>query len=289
MGGRLLTGLEAIRYQPGLDWPDAPDAEVVVVYEEHAEHTLKQLANQPKLRLVQALVSGVERWAGHLPPGCALTSARGASGAAVAEWALTMLLALTRDLPGFAAAQTTQTWDYRPTSSLVGARVLVLGMGDVGGHLARCLAPFTPNVTVAGRTARPGALDLAQAREVLPDQDAVVLTLPLAPETRGLVDAAFLNRMKPGAVLVNAGRGGLIDQEALADRLKAGCLRAALDVTDPEPLPPGHLLWACPGLIITPHIAAATHGELERLWKVAAEQIQVFLSGGVPVNLVQPS
>jgi phosphoglycerate dehydrogenase-like enzyme len=93
--------------------------------------------------------------------------------------------------------------------------------------------------------------------------------------------------MKPGALLINAGRGGLVDQKALADRLRARRLRAALDVTDPEPLPPDHPLWTCPGLIITPHVAAATHGELERLWKVAAEQIQVFLAGGVPANLVR--
>lgn len=291
-GAQVLAGLPGLRtltYRSGEPFPPGSDeAEVVVVYEDHVEHTLAGLAELPRLRLVQTLVSGVDQWVGRLPAGVALCGARGANGAAVAEWVLSALLALTRRLPEFAAAQAARSWSPCSSGSLLDARVMVLGAGDVGRHVRDLLAPLTDRVLLAGRTARPGVLQQADALRMLPEQDAVVLALPLTEDTRGLVDAAFLDRMADGAVLVNAGRGGLVDQQALVGALRSGRIRAALDVTEPEPLPAQDPLWGCPGLLLTPHVAAATTGELHRLWRIAAEQIATFLAGRIPVNLEAP-
>jgi phosphoglycerate dehydrogenase-like enzyme len=278
--------LRVLHYSDPEDLPPGyEDVEALVVSSGHVEEQLAVAARLPSLRLVQTLSAGVERWEGRLPDGVLLSNARGAHGGATAEWAITALLAVYRELPGFVVAQQAARWDPRTTDTLAGKSVLVLGAGDLAAEFRRRAEPFDASVEVVGRRARPGVHAMEEVPTLLPQADAVVVMLPLTEATRGIVGAEQLGRMADGAVLVNAGRGPLVDTDALLGELRDGRLRAALDVTDPEPLPDGHPLWSAPNLLLTPHVAGSTAGYADRAWQVAAEQIAQFVAGQDPDNL----
>ena len=277
--------IEPIRYEPGEPWPDL-DATVVVVGYESAEAVGARFAELPRLRLVQTLNAGYDQWLPQLPDGVLLSNGRGAHGGSSAEWVVAALLAIYRDLETFRSRQSQGLWLRNDTDTLIGKRIVVLGAGDLAVNLAARLAPFETEVTLVGRSARPGVRARADLDELLPTADVVVAMLPADPSTRQLVDAGFLARLPDGAIVVNVGRGGAVDTDALLAELTAGRLRAALDVTDPEPLPPGHPLWSAPGLLLTPHVAGSTTGAWERAWAVARHQLEVFAAGGTPPNLV---
>lgn len=279
--------IEAVRYRPGAPWPvDHLDATVVVVGYENAAAIGARFVELPKLRLVQTLNAGYEQWLPHLPDGVMLSNGRGAHGGSSAEWVVAALLAIYRDLARFNEHQSTGVWQPKHTETLIGKRVAVLGAGDLAVNLATRLAPFDTEVTLFGRGARPGVLALGDVADFLPGADVVVAMLPGNPSTHHLIDAAFLAALPDGAIVVNAGRGGAVDTDALLAELTSGRLRAALDVTDPEPLPEGHPLWSAPGLLLTPHVAGSTHGAWERAGAVALHQINAYAGGGLPPNLV---
>jgi phosphoglycerate dehydrogenase-like enzyme len=291
-GEAALTGLERVepvRYTPGQPWPDqASSAEVLVVPapSRDPDQLLAAMRDLPKLRLVQTLSAGTELWEGKLPDGVLLSNARGANGRATAELAMAGLLALYRQLPGFAADQAAHRWNQHQTETLDGKRLLVLGAGDLGQHLRAMAEPFGATVTLTGRSARPGVRAFDEVPDLLGDQDAVVVMVPSNEHTRHLVDTKFLAGMADQAVLVNVARGPVVDTGALLAELTAGRLRAVLDVTDPEPLPADHPLWDAPDLIIVPHVGGATDGTVERSWRVASEQISAYAAGHEPPNLV---
>jgi phosphoglycerate dehydrogenase-like enzyme len=235
---------------------------------------------------VQTLSAGFDAWDGHVPDGVAIANARGAHGRATAELAVALLLSVVRELPLFAARQRERRWKPTDSGSLDGARVLVLGAGDLGRHAAAMLAPFGAEVTLVGRTAREGVVALDDVGPLLPAQDAVIVVLPLSDATRGVVDAAFLGALPDDAVVVNAGRGPLVDTAALLDELHTGRLRAALDVCEPEPIPADHPLWDAPNLLITPHVGGDTHGHADRASRIAADQVAALARGERPENLV---
>ncbi|HEX2298406.1 MAG TPA: 2-hydroxyacid dehydrogenase [Pseudonocardiaceae bacterium] len=285
-----VPGVRALRYDADAgSGPDLPeelrDAEVLVAPMLGVPRP-ELISALPRLRLVQLLTAGYEGWEQALPEGIALCTARGAHGGSTAEWVLAVLLALQRDLPRFVRVADRCEWDYHRTGTLLGARVLVIGAGDVAQQIVRRLEPFEATATVVGRTARAGVRGADELPGLLGEHDAVVLAMPLTEQTHRLADAAFLARMPDGAVLVNAARGPVVDTAALLAELRAGRLRAALDVTDPEPLPAGHPLWSAPGVLITPHVGGSVTGAVERAYVVAAEQIAQFLVGGEPANLV---
>lgn len=276
-------------YDPGGELPEqGAGAEVLVVPPGpgYAPRLLAAMREMPRLRLVQTLSAGIEQWEGRLPAGVRLSNARGAHGGATAEWAVAVLLAVYREIPRWTADQAAHAWQPKRTESLDGKRVLILGAGDLGTRLRAMLLPFGTSVTMAARTPRDGVHGAGQVPGLLARQDAVVVMVPYNDETHHLVDKAFLGRMPDGAVLVNAARGAVVDTGALLDELNAGRLRAALDVTDPEPLPADHPLWDAPGVLITPHVGGNTLGVTERGWAVAAAQIAAFAAGRRPDNLV---
>jgi phosphoglycerate dehydrogenase-like enzyme len=283
-----VPGVRAVRYDPAADLPaGAGDAEVLVPPFLATAEAVELVGRLPSLRLVQLLTAGAELWVGALPDGVALSDCRGAHGGATAEWIVAVLLAVQRELPGFVRAQERGAWTQHVTGELAGARVLVVGAGDVAEHTARRLAPFDVTTTLVGRRARDGVHGVDELPDLLPHRDACVVVVPLTGGTRGLVDARFLAAMPDGAVLVNAARGPVVDTGALTAELASGRLRAALDVTDPEPLPPGHPLWSVPGLLLTPHVGGSVPGALRRAYRVVAEQVAVFASGAEPPNLVR--
>lgn len=253
---------------------------------ENAEAIGARFGELPELRLVQTLNAGYEQWLPHLPDGVVLSNGRGAHGGSSAEWVVAALLAIYRELASFRERQAAGVWRPRDTETLIGKRIVILGAGDLAANLAARLAPFETEVTLVGRHARPGVIALDDVGEVLPSADAVVAMLPGTEATHHLIDAAFLSRLRDGAVVVNVGRGGAVDTDALLAELTAGRLRAALDVTEPEPLPAGHPLWSAPGLLLTPHVAGSTEGAWDRAWRIALHQIDVFAGGGRPPNQV---
>jgi len=240
----------------------------------------------PNLRLVQLLSAGAEKFVGRLPEGVVLCNARGAHTPATAEWAVTATLAAQRGIPFFVREQEAGRWSFGTHRSLVGARVLVVGAGDIGQTIGRMLAGFDVDLTYVARTARDGVRSTAELPELLPHTDVVILVVPVTPETRGLVDADFLAAMPDGALLVNAARGVVVDTDALVGELTSGRLRAALDVTEPEPLPAGHPLWSAPGLLLTPHVGGEVPQTGERAAVTVVDQLRRILAGEPLVNVV---
>jgi phosphoglycerate dehydrogenase-like enzyme len=240
----------------------------------------------PRLRLVQLLSAGAENFAGRLPEGVLLCNARGAHTPSTAEWVVAATLAALRGIPAFVRDQDAGRWSPATHSSLVGARVLIVGAGDIGRTIGRMLTGFDVELTYVARTAREGVSSTAELPQLLPNADVVVVVVPVTPETTGLVDAGFLAAMKDGALLVNAARGVVVDTAALLAELGTGRLRAALDVTDPEPLPAGHPLWSAPGLLLTPHVAGNVPQANARAEAAVTEQIGRILAGESLANVV---
>ncbi len=244
------------------------------------------LGSLPGLQLVQLLTAGAEQFVDRLPEGVVLCNARGAHTPSTAEWVLTAVLAAQRGFPHFVREQAARRWSFSVQRSLVGARVLVVGAGDIGRAVGRMLDGFDVELTFVARTARDGVRSVDELPALLPHADVVVLLVPVTPETVGLVDAAFLAAMPDGALLVNAARGVVVDTDALVAELAGGRLRAALDVTDPEPLPPGHPLWDAPGLLLTPHVGGAVPATDARAAETVTGQVRRVLAGEPLVNVV---
>jgi phosphoglycerate dehydrogenase-like enzyme len=240
----------------------------------------------PRLKLVQLLSAGAELFVDRLPDGVLLCNARGAHTPSTAEWAVTATLAVLRGIPFFVREQEAGRWTFGTHSSLVGARVLLVGAGDIAQAIGRMMAGFDAELTYVGRSAREGVHSTAELPELLPQADVVIVIVPVTPETTGMVDAGFLSAMKDGALLVNAARGVVVDTGALLAELTSGRLRAALDVTDPEPLPGGHPLWSAPGLLLTPHVGGAVPETNARAAAAVVEQVTRILAGEPPANVV---
>jgi phosphoglycerate dehydrogenase-like enzyme len=241
----------------------------------------------PELRLVQLLNAGAENFVGRLPEGVVLCNARGAHTPATAEWAVAATLAAQRGIPFFVREQDAGRWSPSTHRTLVGARVLVVGAGDIGVTIGRMLAGFDVELTYVARTARDGVHAVSELPDLLPTADVVILIVPVTPETIGMVDAAFLAAMQDGALLVNAARGVVVDTDALLAELGRGRLRAALDVTDPEPLPEGHPLWSAPGLLLTPHVGGAVPDTNDRAAAAVTQQVRRVLAGEPLANVVE--
>ena len=239
-----------------------------------------------RLRVVQALTAGVDKLQPYVPDSAVLCNARGAHDASTAEWVLAAMLGALRELPFFAREQAAGRWTYQDTDQLAEKTVLIVGYGAIGAAVEQRLAGFEVDVLRVARGPRPGVAGLDELPALLSAADVVVLLVPFTPETKGMADAAFLSRMKDGALLVNAARGAVVDTAALSAEVASGRLRAALDVTDPEPLPPSHELWTLPGVFITPHVAASTPVSTRRVVRLVREQAEAYLRGDPLRNVI---
>jgi phosphoglycerate dehydrogenase-like enzyme len=279
--------IRAHRFDPadGLPSGEATDAQVLVP-RGGGELPAEVLDALPRLRLVQLMSAGAEKFVGRLPGRVTLCNARGAHTPSTAEWAVTAMLAAQRGIPHFTREQDAGRWAPRTEHSMVGARVLVVGAGDIGRTIGRMLSGFDVELTFVARTARNGVRSTDELPELLPHADVVVLIVPVTPQTTGMVDAAFLAAMADDALLVNAARGVVVDTDALLAELTSGRLRAAVDVTDPEPLPEGHPLWSAPNLLLTPHVAGAVPDTNARATAAVTEQLTRVLAGEPLRNVV---
>jgi phosphoglycerate dehydrogenase-like enzyme len=286
MGG-LPGGMIADVWTGGEELPDsAGEVEVVVLPFGMTAARMPVLAKLPRLRLIQLMSAGAEQALPFVPAGVTLCNARGAHDPAVAEWIAAVILAQVRMLPGFLTAQQAGTWAPATSEPLAGQTVLIVGYGSIGQAVERMLVPFGVTVERVARHARPGVSTMDDLPAMLARAGIVVLLVPVTPATTGLVDARFLSRMRDHALLVNAARGSIVDTGALLAELQSGRLRAALDVTDPEPLPEGHPLWSAPGLLLTPHVAGATTDGVPRAMVIVRDQLARYAAGEPLLNVV---
>ncbi len=262
------------------------------------------------VRLVLSMMAGTEWIPGTVGPHVTICNAHGAHNISTAEWTVSAILAMLKHFPLFLDIQRSGIWrrrkeataeyenlsgDRRPLhppvmlEELTGKRVLLVGYGAIGKEIERMLAPFRVDVTRVARTARTEPLvhPVSELDALLPNADVIVLILPLTEESRGLIGALQFDRMRQGALLVNAARGPIVQTDALVSALNSGKIRAAIDVTDPEPLPEGHPLWRCPNLLITPHIGGSSPEFAPRSLRVAADELRRYMNGEPLQNVVQ--
>lgn len=260
------------------------------------------------VKVVQSMMAGVDWILPWLPKDVVLCDGRGIHDISTSEWVVSAILAsykrlhLYRDMQsrhewggqasvsdGFLNESGVQVGQYRILSEdLFGKSVLIVGYGSIGSAIESRLTPFGVTVTRIARRARkaPRVHSVDQLAELLPQADIVIAIVPFTPETHKLFGARELSLMKPGALLVNAARGPVVDTPALLDALNQHRIRAALDVTDPEPLPPDHPLWAAPNCLITPHVAGSTPDFIHRAFHFGAAQVRRYLAGDPLENQV---
>ena len=292
MGG-LPGGMTADVWAGGEDLPDSADeVEFVVLPFGTPRSRLPVFGKLPRLRVIQLMSAGADHVLAYVPPGVTLCTARGAHDPAVAEWIMAVILGQVRLLPRFVAAQQAGTWDPAVSEPLAGRTVLIVGYGSIGEAVERLLVPFGVTVErVARRARRVDQQDVAGVDDLpalLPRADIVILLVPVTPATTRLVDARFLGLMRDRALLVNAARGAIVDTGALLAELSSGRLLAALDVTDPEPLPAGHPLWSAPGLLLTPHVAGLSTDAIPRARDIVKDQLARYAAGEPLRNVVGP-
>ena len=251
-----------------------------------ATRTLQLLPRMPALRAIQTLSAGVDWLLPSVPPGVTVCDARGTRDTTVAEWVLAVILASRRDLPELRDRQREHRWEWKRSRELAASRVMILGYGSIGAAVEARLAPFGVELVRVARRARPGVHSVDELPSLLAIVETVIVLLPLTPATTGLLDAGMLARLPAGALLVNAARGPIVDTRALLGLLQAGRLTAALDVTDPEPLPPDHPLWGAPGVLLTPHLAGDSVAAERRAFALVGEQVRRYARGEQLVNIV---
>ena len=259
------------------------------------------------VRVVQSQYAGVDAFLSFIPPGATLCDAQGVHDIPVAEWIVTAILASLKYIPFYVHIQAAGDWKQRLEAEklylgtypgaqpmtppaladeLAGKTALIVGYGSIGRATEERLKPFDVNIVRLGRRRRDGVEPEDRLDDLLPQADIVILLLPLTAQTRGLINRKRLAAMKHGSLLVNAARGPVLDTDALVEALQSGRIHAAVDVTDPEPLPVGHPLWSAPNLFITPHIAGSSPGMMDRVMRLIGDQCRRYLAGEPLAHIV---
>ncbi|HEX3967797.1 MAG TPA: 2-hydroxyacid dehydrogenase [Edaphobacter sp.] len=260
------------------------------------------------VRAVQSMMAGVDWITPWLPKEIVLCDGRGLHDISASEWVLTAILTSLKRFPYYRDMQLQREWKGQASvpdgfmkvvgaqvgqyavlgDDLAGKTVLIIGYGSIGAAIEARLAPFDVKIVRLARSARqnPQVFSVSDLRRLLPEADVVVAIVPLTAETRGLIGAAELSLMKPGALLVNAARGPVVAAEALLEALQQHRIRAVLDVTDPEPLPAENPLWTAPNCMITPHVGGSTPEFIHRAFRFGADQVRRFIDGEELKNVV---
>jgi phosphoglycerate dehydrogenase-like enzyme len=262
------------------------------------------------VKLIISMLAGTE-WIPPLAgPHVTICNAQGAHNVATAEWVVAAIFATLKYFPLYLDVQRSGVWKRRfeavahyaaitgdatpfhppvMLEELAGKRVLLVGYGEIGKEIEHMLAPFRVALTRVARSARlePKVHAAAEIDALIPAADIIILIVPSTDETRGLIGSAQFALMRQGALLVNAARGPVVNTDALVESLSAGKIRAAIDVTDPEPLPDGHPLWNCPNLLITPHVAASSPQFAPNALRNAADELRRYIDGEPLHSVVQ--
>jgi phosphoglycerate dehydrogenase-like enzyme len=299
--------VELISLPEKLDYDVDIDVWIPDPYPTRAQRIVPRLHG---VRLVLSLMAGTEWIPGAMGPHVTICNAHGAHNISTGEWTLSAILAMLKYIPLYLDVQRSGEWKrrfeapahyaritgdtqphYPPVmqEELTGRSVLLVGYGAIGKEIERMLAPFAADITRIARTARvnPRVHGINELDLLIPNAQIIVLILPSNAETRHLISTRQLELMKQGTLLVNAARGPVVDTDALVHALNAGHIRAAVDVTDPEPLPLGHPLWKCPNLLITPHIGGSSTQFAPRSIKTAELELRRYIAGEPLRNVVQ--
>lgn len=274
----------------------------------NAQETFQRLRG---VKVVQSMMAGIDWIAPWLPKDVILCDGRGIHDISASEWVLAAILASMKRFPHYRDMQTAQVWRGQAAETggflnesgpqigqykvlgddLAGKTVLIVGYGSIGAAIEARLAPFGVDILRVARSARsrPEVARVGELDRLLPKADIVVAIVPLTPETEGMIGAKQIGLMKHGALLVNAARGPVVDTVALVEALNQHRICAALDVTDPEPLPAGHPLWSAPNCLITPHVGGSTPEFIRRAFRFGAEQVQRYIAGEPLENVVSDS
>lgn len=246
------------------------------------------LAKMPALEVVQILSAGVDNVRDAIPNGVTLCNAKGVHDAATAEMAVTLTLASLRGLGRFRDLQREARWDNQSFSSLADRNVLVIGYGSIGAAIEQRLNGFGAEITRVARVGRvtPVVYGFDELDELIPKADIIILIVPLTQQTKGMVNEHFLERMHDGALLVNVARGAVVDTQALIRTLATGRIAAALDVTDPEPLPSTSPLWQMENCLITPHVGGDTDAFHRRAEQLLTRNIDRYTKGLPLLNVI---
>lgn len=287
-----------------LNHPVDVDFWIVPPYPKVAEAMWRNLRG---VRVAQSVLAGVDWLLQLVPREVTVCDARGVHDISTAEWAVAATLASLKYFPLYGAVQRAGEWKRRSEATahfarthaddhsyyppvmvedLHGKRVLIVGYGAIGSRIEHFLQPFSVQIARIARSAREGVASIDELPELLPQADVVILIVPLTDETQGLIGTDELAMMKKGALLVNAARGPVVDTDALIAALEAEHIRAAIDVTDPEPLPDGHPLWSAPNLLITPHVAGSSPQFMARAMQLAGRQVRRLQNGELLENIV---
>jgi phosphoglycerate dehydrogenase-like enzyme len=278
---------------------------ILVFARRSAPETFQQLRG---VKVVQSMMAGVDWIMPWLPKDIVLCDGRGLHDISASEWVLTAILDSLKRFPYYRDMQLREEWKGQASvrngfmdvpgaqvgqyavlgDDLAGKAVLIVGYGSIGEAIEARLKPFGAKILRVARSPRkePEVSPVVELRRLLPEADIVVAIVPLTAETRGLFGATEIDLMKPGALLVNAARGPVVVTDALVEALQQNRIRAALDVTDPEPLPPGHPLWSAPNCMITPHVGGSTPEFIHRAFHFGAEQVRRFIAGKKLENIV---
>ena len=247
---------------------------------------LEPILRMPNLRVVQLPYAGYENALEFVRPGLTICNASGVHDDSTAELAVGLTIASLRGFPDFMRNQIRGEWIRSRRKSLSDSRIGIVGFGSIGKRIKENLSGFTVEVVPFTRSGSDGSKKMSELDAELPNLDVVILVMPLNEESRHLFDAKKLALMKDGALLVNVARGAVVDTDALVAELNSGRILAALDVTDPEPLPKDHPLWRAEGLLISPHVGGETTAFEPRFRKLLEEQLRRISKGEPLLNVV---
>ncbi|MGA2571836.1 MAG: 2-hydroxyacid dehydrogenase [Terracidiphilus sp.] len=305
--GDFPSGIELIPVSDTMDHDAVIDVWIPDPYPARAMRTWPRLRG---VKLVLSLMAGTEWIPPTVGPHVTICNARGAHNISTAEWTLAAILGTLKYFPLYLDIQRSGVWKRRFEASaryaemtgdkremhppvlqeeLTGKTVLLVGYGAIGQEIERMLAPFRVKLQRVARRPRkePEVHAVSELDDLLPHAEIVVLILPATVESRGLIGRRQLSLLRQGTLLVNAARGPIVDTDALVEALQSGRIRAALDVTEPEPLPEGHPLWSCPNLLITPHVAGSTPQFAPRALRTAADELRRYMKSEPLRNVVQ--
>ena len=240
---------------------------------------LSYAAKMPNLKTLQMLNAGYDDALAYLRPGLTLCNARGVHDASTAELAVGLAIASRRGFPEFMREQIAGRWSHHRTSALSDSKIGIIGYGSIGKKIAQNLSGFEVSITAFTQSGRDGSLTIDQLDSHLPQLDIVILILPLSDSSRHLFNAKRLAAMKDGALLINVARGPVVDTDALVAELNSGRIYAALDVTDPEPLPAGHALWSAKNLLLVPHVGGNSDAFEPRGRALVESQLKLLAAG----------
>jgi phosphoglycerate dehydrogenase-like enzyme len=296
---------QIVRLGKTVSGPVDVDFWILPFYRRDAQKAFPQLRG---LKVAQSLMAGVDWILPWLPPNVTLCDGRGIHDISASEWVLAAIMATMKRIPLYRDLQGKHQWRGFATvtdgflsepgpargqytilaEDISGRTVLIVGYGSIGAAIEARLNPFGVSVLRVARTARANPLvsAVSELDTLIPQADIVVLIVPLTDETRGLFGERQMILMKPGALLVNAARGPVVVTDALVKALQERRIQAAVDVTDPEPLPENHPLWSAPNCLITPHIGGSTPEFIFRAFRFAAQQVRRFEAGEPLENVV---